>query len=94
MTIGAGAKIVGTIVADTALISLGTNATLQGRALSRIAQVTMLGNQITEPTCTPAPAALHIIKQVVNTGGGIAVPASFNLHVKLAGADVIGSPAV
>lgn len=55
MTIGAGAKMVGTIVADTALISLGTNATLQGRALSRIAQVTMLGNQITEPTCTPPP---------------------------------------
>lgn len=94
MTIGAGAKIIGTIVTDTALISLGTNATLQGRALSRISQVTMLGNQITEPTCTPPPATLRIIKQVVNTGGGTATAATFNLHVKLAGVDVAGSPAM
>lgn len=92
MTIGAGAKIVGTIVADTALISLGTNATLQGRALSRIAQVTMDSNQITEPTCTPIPATLHVVKTVVNTGGGVATPSSFSLSVKNASGTVVGGP--
>jgi hypothetical protein len=52
MTIGSGAEMVGTIITDTALISLGTGATLQGRALSSIAAVTLLSNQITEPVCS------------------------------------------
>ncbi len=40
------------------------------------------------------PATFHVIKQVVNTGGGIATASSFNLHVELSGTDVAGSPAV
>lgn len=32
------------------------------------------------------------MKQVVNDNGGTATAASFNLHVKLAGIDVAGSP--
>lgn len=68
MTIGAGAKIIGTIVTDTALISLGANATLQGRAFSRIAQVTMLGNQITEPICMTVPVISTPIIPPVSTG--------------------------
>lgn len=90
MTIGAGAKMIGTIIADTALISMGTNATLQGRALSRIAQVTLDSNQITEPSCTPPPANLYVIKLVV---GGTAIPANFTLRVKTSTGAVIGGPA-
>ncbi|OIP96368.1 hypothetical protein AUK40_05065 [Candidatus Wirthbacteria bacterium CG2_30_54_11] len=47
-------------------------------------------------TYSPAsvtPAALHLIKQVVNTGGGTATADLFNLHVTLGGTDVVGSPA-
>ncbi|HET7098821.1 MAG TPA: ice-binding family protein [Patescibacteria group bacterium] len=59
MTIGTGTQMVGTIIADTQLISLATGATLQGRALSRIAQVTLDNSQITTPgSCTTtAPTA-------------------------------------
>lgn len=41
----------------------------------------------------PVPATLRIIKTVVNNSGGVAAASSFNLHVKLAGVDVVGSPA-
>ncbi len=58
MTIGAGSQIVGTIITNTELISLAAGATLQGRALSRIAQVTLDSNQITEPTCVTAEVAV------------------------------------
>ncbi|MDO8556868.1 MAG: hypothetical protein Q7R98_00160 [Candidatus Jorgensenbacteria bacterium] len=38
-------------------------------------------------------ATLHVIKAVVNTGGGTALPANFSLHVTLSGgAEVSGSP--
>jgi hypothetical protein len=62
MTIGTNAEMVGTIIANTALISMDTGATLQGRVLSRIAQVTLDNNQITEPVCplpviTPPPSS-------------------------------------
>jgi len=56
MTIGVGAQMVGTIIANSELISLASNATLEGRAFSRIAQVTMDSNQITEPVCTVPPS--------------------------------------
>ena len=51
MTIGTNAQMVGTIIAGTEAITLNTGATLQGRALSLVAAVTLLSNQITEPTC-------------------------------------------
>ncbi|HBD05095.1 TPA: hypothetical protein DCZ32_01400, partial [Candidatus Uhrbacteria bacterium] len=41
----------------------------------------------------PVPATLHVIKTVVNNSGGVAIAAEFNLHVKLLGVDVAGSPA-
>ena len=63
MTIGVGSHIEGTIITDTALISLATNASLKGRALSRTTQVTLDSNQITEPTCALPPA-------VTLAGGG------------------------
>lgn len=40
------------------------------------------------------PATLHVIKTVVNTGGGVAIASDFNLHVKNSDVDVLGSPAV
>jgi hypothetical protein len=59
MTIGAGAHVEGTIIAQTGLISLGSGATLVGRAISLTKQVTLLLNQITQPICevaaTPTP---------------------------------------
>ncbi|OYV25853.1 MAG: hypothetical protein B7W98_03565, partial [Parcubacteria group bacterium 20-58-5] len=55
MTIGTGTHMEGTIIAQTGLISLGTDATLVGRALAHT-QVTLDSNQVTEPTCvTPPP---------------------------------------
>ncbi|MCR4328912.1 MAG: hypothetical protein NUV53_05415, partial [Patescibacteria group bacterium] len=38
-------------------------------------------------------STLHVVKQVVNDDGGSATPSIFNLHVKLSGTDVAGSPA-
>ncbi len=38
------------------------------------------------------PAVIHVIKQVINTGGGTAVASDFILHLKIAGTDVDGSP--
>lgn len=62
-TIGGGSAFVGNILALTS-ISLGTNATVQGRALARNGAVTLLGNTFTAPLCsaastttTTAPAA-------------------------------------
>lgn len=49
-TIRTGAAFVGTIMADQS-ISLLSAATLQGRALARIASVTLDNNTITKPTC-------------------------------------------
>jgi hypothetical protein len=60
-TVGSGASFSGNILAFSS-ISLGTNATLQGRALARNAAVTLLGNTIT------MPATLG------GTGGGTPVP--------------------
>jgi hypothetical protein len=46
-------------------------------------------------TTPPAPvlATLHVIKQVMNNGGGTAIASNFILHVENSGADVSGSPA-
>lgn len=58
MTIGTGAHVEGTIIAHNELISLATGATLVGRAISLIAQVTLDANQITQPICAAASSAL------------------------------------
>ncbi len=46
------------------------------------------------PPPPPASATLHVIKLVMNNSGGTATASLFNLHVKLSGTDVTGSPAV
>lgn len=97
-TFDAGSSFVGNILADTS-ITFAAGASLNGRALARTAEVTLSSNSITGPTCAapppppPGPATLHVVKQVVNNSGGVATASTFNLHVKLLGADVAGSPA-
>ena len=53
MIIGSNAHVVGTIITESSHITLGTGATLEGRALAGApGQVTLLSNQITKPICT------------------------------------------
>lgn len=59
-------------------IILQTNAILNWRALAQT-QVTLDHNTINLPTANPT---LHIIKKVVNTGGGTAIPSDFTMYVK------------
>lgn len=49
-TIEAGSRFAGTILAEQT-ITFGAGATLQGRALARNGEVTMINNTITRPTC-------------------------------------------
>lgn len=92
-TLGANTNFSGTVI-DDAGITVGANTTWEGRALAFGGTITTDTDTITVPNCTPAPATLHVVKEVVNNSGGSALAADFNLHVKLSGADVLGSPAV
>ena len=99
MTIGVRAQMAGTIIADSELISLASDASLEGRAFSRIAQVTMDSNQITEPVCTTPSSggssssllagSITVVKTVVNDNGGTSTindfPLFVNDHVVLSG---------
>jgi uncharacterized repeat protein (TIGR01451 family) len=78
--------MVGTIITGTELISLNTGATLQGRALSLLAQVTLLSNQITQPTCVTSGSnaqtgMITVVKNVINDNGGTKTVADFPLFV-------------
>ncbi len=81
---------VGNIIADalgSTGINLGHFVNLLGRALAFGHTVTTDSNTITVPT------TLNVIKTVINNNGGVAASSAFNLHVKLGGTDVAGSPA-
>ena len=53
--IGSGTDFVGTVMASTS-ISMGTGATLEGRALAQTGAVTLIDNTITAPVCdVPTP---------------------------------------
>lgn len=92
-TINTTAVFKGNILALTQ-ITVANGATIEGRLLARNANVTLDDDVIDIPTCAaPTTASLHIIKTVVNDNSGTAVASSFNLHAKLAGVDVTGSPA-
>lgn len=85
MNIGAGSHIEGTIITQSAEITLGTGATLKGRALAHT-QVTLLDNQITEPCAVvpssePQPATINVVKVVINDSGGNKVVSDFPLFV-------------
>lgn len=90
-TLAATTTFVGTVI-DNSFITVGANTTWLGRALSFGWTVTTDTDTITVPNC--APATLHIVKQVINDNGGLAIANAFNLHVRRAGIDVVGSPAL
>ncbi len=91
-TLAANTTFIGTVI-GAAGITVGANTTWTGRSLAFGGTVTTDMDAITVPTCTASPATLHVIKQVVNNNGGVATASLFNLHVKLSGTDVTGSPA-
>lgn len=101
-TLGANSTFIGTNI-DVAGITLGNNVSWTGMALAFGGTVTTaVDDNITVPSCgavpppavPPALATLHIVKQVINNNGGTAVASTFNLHVKLSGNEVAGSPAL
>lgn len=91
-TFGAGTNFVGTLFDNDAVTS-GAGTSILGRILAFNGPVTTATTTINLPSCTPLPATLHVVKQVVNDSGGSAAASSFPMHVKLSGADVAGSPA-
>jgi hypothetical protein len=100
-TLGANSTFAGTVI-DAAGITVGSTVTWTGRALAFGGTVTTNTDTINVPSCG-APVVLppsstlpilHVVKFVVNNSGGTANASAFNLHVKLSGTDVAGSPAV
>jgi uncharacterized repeat protein (TIGR01451 family) len=91
-TFGAGTSFVGTLF-DNDAVTAGAGTSILGRILAFNGPVTTATTTINLPTCIPPTGTLHVIKQVINNSGGSATVSSFNLHVKLSGADVAGSPA-
>lgn len=89
-TLGAASFFKGSILALTT-ISLGLGADVEGRLLAQNGAVTLDTNSIVVPTCK---GSLKVIKNVVNTGGGIATSSDFTLHVASGtpAVDVSGSP--
>jgi hypothetical protein len=60
MSINSGANMVGTIIANTGSITFGEGASLNGRALALVGQVTLLNNRIFGPICALAPTATTV----------------------------------
>ncbi len=94
--LGDNSAFAGTVI-DDAGITVGANTTWTGRALSFGGTVTTDSNTITAPVCTGPPpnvpyGTFHIVKVVVNTNGGTAVPSDFLMHLKYSGSDISGSP--
>lgn len=87
VTLGANNTFKGTVIAASG-ITIGSTVGWIGRALAFGGTVSTDVDTITVPT------NLRVIKLVVNTGGGTAVASNFNVHVKLSGTDVSGSPTV
>ena len=101
-TLAANTVFKGTVISNAG-VTIGANTNWVGRALSFGGTTTSDTDTISAPTCSTTsnsnsvyvtPASLRIVKLVVNSNGGIAVPADFILHVKNANVDVAGSPAV
>jgi len=92
-TLGTDTLFKGNILALTS-ITLNTRAGVDGRVLARNGAITLDTNIVNKAICA-IPATLHVIKTVINTGGGTAVPSDFNIHVKNASnVDVASSPAL
>ncbi|MDO8512503.1 MAG: ice-binding family protein [bacterium] len=92
-TLGANSTFKGTVI-DAAGITIGSTVTWAGRALAFGGTVSTASDTITVPTCTATAGILRIVKTVINDSGRSATAGDFNLHVKLSGTDVAGSPTV
>lgn len=92
-TLGANSTFVGVDIDDSG-ITIGSTSNWTGQALAFGGTVTTDTDTITVPICTGrTTGTLYVIKNVVNTGGGTAVPGDFDVRVTRAGVDVTGSPA-
>ncbi len=89
-TLAANTVFVGTVI-DDAGITVGANSNWIGRALAFGGTVKTDTDTIATPT---SAATLHVIKQVINDSGGIAIASNFSVHVRHTGSDVLGSPTV
>jgi len=92
-TFTSGNAMVGNILAATS-VTFGTGATLNGRAFAYAAEVTLLGNTVSGPTCTVTPTptptpsttlqnynTITVVKQIINDNGGTATYTDFPLFV-------------
>lgn len=87
-TIGSGTTMIGNILALTS-ISMGTGATLNGRAMAQTGAVTLDTNTISGPSCTAAVVAqagsgtanINVVKVVVNDNGGTKTVSDFPLFL-------------
>lgn len=95
-TIGADNNFVGTVIGSPA-ITIGNNVNWIGRALNNGASnsvtFSVWNATITTPTCAAPLATLNVVKQVVNSGGGVSVASDFTLYVKSGAVNVLWSPA-
>ncbi|MDP3988735.1 MAG: ice-binding family protein [bacterium] len=94
-TLGTSSTFQGTIMAAVSITDNG-GSTIYGRLLADAdnTDADSTGAVTLNNTTVIVPTTLHVIKTVVNDNGGTAVASAFNLHVKLSGVDVAGSPAV
>lgn len=92
-TLGATSTFKGTVI-DAAGITIGSTVGWAGRALAFGGTVSTAGDTITVPTCTATAGILRVVKTVINDSGRSAIASDFNLHVRLSGTDVAGSPTV
>lgn len=89
MTFAAAGSIKGTIITNTASITMASGVNLEGRAWGAT-QVTMDNNQITEPLCAAATpptntetltGTINVVKNVINDNGGTGTFGDFPLFV-------------
>ena len=89
-SVGAVSPLASGSTSVTPLVTTTYTGTAVGAGGSATCSATVT---ITALSSMPASATLHVVKLVVNNGGGIATASNFTLHVENAGADVSGSPA-
>jgi hypothetical protein len=89
-SIGSGASFAGSILALTS-ITLADGATVEGRALARNGNVTLINNTFTTPDCTPGSVGADVTPVGgVDTGNGSAAAAPTGVDATLAVAGSVG----
>lgn len=75
-TLGSGSTFAGTILALTS-ITMANGVTVDGRALARNGEVTLINDTISRPTCsTPAPTASPASETTASVGPTVTAPAT------------------